>query len=139
MKRLKYKKRLLYLLAIVFGFCLYWYYNFPYYEQKAEERTTAYLKAQGADSETVMKKVSQKSKQGYWEVIYKFEDEPDMHYEYTYDRSEERLMLTVLHSPGLPDDLIGGRSIERGMDYPKLTYDDSPWITFDEQGVPVNN
>lgn len=135
---MKYKKRLLYLLVIIGGISLYWYYNFPYYEQKAEERTAAYLKAQGVDSETVLEKETRKNKQGRWEVVYKFEDEPDIHYEYTYDRSADRMHLTVFHAPGSPY-MSGGISIERGMEYAPLTYDDSNWVTFDEQGVPVNN
>ena len=105
-----------------------WYINYPAHEKRAEDRTHKYLEAQGVDHDKVFNKISGKDKKtGRWAIVYKFEDEKNLIYKYIYDKDEDEVMLIIYETP----DMSGGRSIETGMNYPKL---EDGWVKFDSKG-----
>ncbi|MEH7155283.1 DUF3139 domain-containing protein [Neobacillus drentensis] len=105
-----------------------WYINFPGYEKIAEERIETYMKAQKVDfDKEYQKKSSKEFKTGRWMIVYKFADEPNLIYEYEYDKSTNSVMLIVFESPLM----IGGSSVEKGMKYPSLK---DGWSKFDSNG-----
>ena len=121
-------KIILFLVLIVLGGTSMWYINYPAHEKRAEDRIHKYLNAQGVDKNKVSNKVSSKDKKtGRWTIVYKFEDEKNLAYEYIYDKDEDEVLLIVYDTP----DMDGGQSIETGMNYPQLEDD---WVKFDSKG-----
>ncbi|MBS4190185.1 DUF3139 domain-containing protein [Bacillus sp. FJAT-49705] len=105
-----------------------WYINFPYYEKVAEKRINTYMEAQNVDKKKILDKDSHLDfKTGRWEINYKFKDEPNLTYEYTFDRKTNQVLLLVFNSTKL----IGGSSVESGMNYPSIH---EGWSKFDEDG-----
>ncbi|WP_312469848.1 DUF3139 domain-containing protein [Neobacillus sp.] len=114
----------IFVLAVV----IVWDINFPGYEKIAEERIETYMKAQKVDfDKEYQKKSSKEFKTGRWMIVYKFADEPNLIYEYEYDKSSNSVLLIVYESPLM----IGGSSIESGMKYPSLK---DGWSKFDSNG-----
>jgi hypothetical protein len=69
---------------------------------------------------------------GRWMITYKFEDEPNLIYEYEYDKHTNSVSLIVFESPLM----IGGSGIESGMNYPSL---ENGWSRFDSKGNLILN
>lgn len=116
------------ILVVFLIFGIIWYINFPYYEKVAEKRINTYMEAQNVDKTKILDKDSRLSfKTGSWEITYKFKDEPNLTYEYTYDRKRNEVLLAVFNSPKL----IGGSSVESGMNYQPIH---NGWSKFDEEG-----
>jgi hypothetical protein len=111
------------LLLVIVGCIIVWYKNYPAYEKLAEERVDTYLEAQGYVDRKVFQKESLKNFQGRWEIVYKFEDEKHLNYQYTYDKSGDRVLLFVYESPKI----IGGRVVRS-----------EGWTYFDKQGNMIN-
>lgn len=130
------KKALLFLLIVIGGIVLYWNINNWSYENMAEERTASYMKAQGADSEEIIGEASFKNMQGRWEISYKFKDEPDLNYQYTYNRSTDSMLLFVFQTYNDSKLMSGGKTIQEGMEYPSLGAD-AGWVSFDKDGTPI--
>jgi hypothetical protein len=124
-------KRLIFGLLILILFLIssiIWYINFPYYEKIAETRINAYMKVQNVDKTKISDKESQLSlKTGDWEIYYKFKDEPNLTYNYTYDRKTNSVLLMVFNSPSIQ----GGSGVESGMNYPAIH---EGWSKFDKEG-----
>lgn len=123
------KKPIRIFLLIVIGSAIFWYINFPAHEKLAEDRIDKYMEAQGIDKNKVSSKKSLSNKQGRWEIVYEFEDEKNITYVYTYDKSQDRVIVFI-RNRGIP--------IERGMKYPSL-HDDNSWTEFDEEGNIILN
>ncbi|MCI2252812.1 DUF3139 domain-containing protein [Domibacillus sp. PGB-M46] len=116
------------LLIFTIGSTLYWYIEYPAHEKLAETRINEYMKVQGIDKSKVWKKRSYRdSKQGRWEISYKFKDEKKIRYQYMYDKSQDRVLLFVFDDPRMN----GGRTISRGMNHPPLV---EGWTVFDQTG-----
>jgi hypothetical protein len=110
-----------------------WYVNFSRYENLAEDRIRTYMEAQKVDLNQGVQKKSQKDhKTGRWVIAYKFEDEPHLLYEYTYDKPTNRVMLIVYQTPSM----MGGSGMEYGMNYPSL---EDGWSMFDSKGNLILN
>ena len=121
-------KVLVVIVFLAFGTTIIWYINFPLYEKAAEDRIAKYMDAQKIDKNIKYTKESMKDyKLGRWEIIYKFNNEPNLLYRYSYDRKQDRVLLSVYETPYM----FGGRSIDKGMNYPSLEED---WSAFDSKG-----
>lgn len=118
----------IFVFILTLAIAIVWYINFPGYEKMAEERIETYMKAQKVDfDKDYQKKSSKDSKTGRWMIVYKFADEPNLIYEYEYDKSTNSVLLIVFQSPLM----IGGSSVEKGMNYPPLN---DGWSKFDSNG-----
>lgn len=105
-----------------------WYINYPAHEKRAEDRIHKYMDAQGVDKNKIFNEVSSRdTKTGRWTVVYKFEDEKNLIYDYIYDKDADAVLLIVYETPRMD----GGRSIEKGMNYPEL---EEGWVKFDSKG-----
>jgi hypothetical protein len=105
-----------------------WYVNFPSYENLAEDRIQPYMKAQKVDLDKgYQKRSAREYTTGRWMITYKFEDQPNLIYEYEYDKHTNSVLLNVFESPLM----IGGSGIESGMKYPSL---EDGWSRFDSKG-----
>ncbi|MCM3666262.1 DUF3139 domain-containing protein [Mesobacillus subterraneus] len=114
---------------VLFLVCfIVWYVNFPGYKNIAEDRIDTYMEAQKVDLEQgYQKRSSRDFKTGRWMIVYKFAEEPNLIYEYEYDRNTNSVLLIVFESPTMN----GGSSIEKGMHYPSL---EDGWSKFDSKG-----
>jgi len=129
------KKAFVWILVIVLFFVCFiiWYLNFPGYKNVAEDRINTYMKAQKVDLEQGYQKGSSRDfKTGRWMIVYKFSEEPNLIYEYEYDRNTNSVLLIVFESPTMK----GGRSIQEGMNYPSL---EDGWSKFDSKGKLILN
>lgn len=109
-----------------------WYINFPSYENLAEDRISTYMKAQKVDLDKDYKKRSAREyTTGRWMITYKFEDEPNLTYEYEYDKHTNSVLLIVYETPLM----TGGSSIESGMKYPSL---EDGWSKFNSKGKLIS-
>lgn len=105
-----------------------WYINYPAHEKRATDRIQKYMEAQGVDKSKILDEISSKDmKTGRWTIVYKFEDEPNLIYDYIYDKGTDAILLIVYETPRMN----GGRSIDAGMNYPELT---GGWVKFDAKG-----
>jgi hypothetical protein len=105
-----------------------WYVNFPSYKNLAGDRVQSYMKAQKVDLDKgYQKRSAREYTTGRWMIKYKFEDEPNLIYEYEYDKHTNSVLLIVYESPLM----VGGSSIEIGMNYPSL---EGGWSKFDSKG-----
>lgn len=94
------KKVILFLLLIILGGISLWYINYPAHEKRATDRIQKYMEAQGIDKSKISDEISSKdTKSGRWSIVYKFEDEQNLTYEYLYDKETDAVLLTVYETP----------------------------------------
>jgi hypothetical protein len=118
-------------LTIFIGLTILWYINFPAYENLAENRINKYMEAQKVDKNIGFQKKSIKDfTTGRWLIVYKFENEKTMNYEYDYDKSEDKVLLIVYKSAS--NRMDGGTGIDDGMNYPSI--EKNGWTKFNKHG-----
>lgn len=121
-------KLVLFLVLVVLGGTSMWYINYPAHEKRAENRIHKYMDAQGVNLQTIQERTSIKdTKLNRWDIFYTFQDEKDFVYEYSYDKTQDAVLLVVYGTTGSNK----GVEIKKGMKYPPLT---NNWVEFDAKG-----